>query len=477
MLASILANWILGEAASMTWLGIPRLDEVRFDGGGLLFLLGVSILATVLFSIVPLVSALRAPTQLTLRAAGRSGLLSRGQARLRDTFMIAQTAFAVIVTTEMVAMARSLAEIQRLPLGYRPDSVFIARISLPAATYQSSGDLARFEERLHRELTADPMVVSAGAVSVAPLTGLLRAVPFRIVGRPAPDDRDVPVAHFRSISPDYLTTVGAALRTGRLLSSTDDENSVRVALVSQVLADQYLGPNPVGQQLMVNDNNEGPRPLTVVGVVRNMRHVDLEGPPTFDIFVPLAQVHRDDAVFVAASQFWAVRLRSARADFREAFVRVLMRTDRNVALSTTGSLRDYVDRATAVRRFTVRLLAVFVGMAVLLAGLGVYAVSAYSVEQRRREIGLRLALGATPGGVVGLVLRRTLGAAGIAALIGTVGALAAGRLMTGLLYGVSHTDPAPLAAVIGLVVLTSAAAGWIPARRAARTDPLVAIHS
>jgi putative ABC transport system permease protein len=256
----------------------------------------------------------------------------------------------------------------------------------------------------------------------------------------------------------------------------DDDVAVKAAIISRALAMRYFGgADPIGQQLLVNDNNVGPRPVTVVGVVENMRHVNLDGPATFDIYIPIAQIHRDGLGFVTGSQFWTVRVTSGATDYPRTFARVLSGIDRDVAVSRVQPMRAYVDDSLSPRRFSVFALLGFAMVALVLATIGVYGVVAYSVEQRRREIGLRLALGATSIDVTRSFIEPALGLAIIGVTIGVVGALLTRQVVAGLLFGVTPTEPIILGAVAMSLMVTSAIAAAIPARRAATIDPAIAL--
>ncbi len=475
---TLLAWWGVALVTRTGPTTIPRLDEVRVDGMVLLFVAALLTLATGGFSLAPLATALRAAPQSALRAAGRTGAGLRGQGTLRSGFVVAQVALAVILTATTAALLSSLTRLQRVELGYRPDSVFVARLSLPPLRYPTVADVAGFYQRLHAELMRQPGVVAAGVVSIAPLSGLLSSVPFSVPSRPPVAYREQPSAHYRAISPGYLSAVGARLVSGRPFAESDGGSAPPVALVSRALSERYFGgADPLGQQVLVDDNNTGPRPLTVVGVLENLRHVDLEGPPTLDIYIPLRQVHPDGLRFVTGNQFWTVRVGTPPAAFGAAFLQVLRGVDAEVATSGLGSMASYVDAALAPRRFAVTLLLGVSGIALALSALGVYGVMTYSVTQRRRELGVRLALGAPPRRVVGLVLGQALGLCALGITLGVAGSLLAGRAVAGLLFGIAPNDAGTLIAVSVLIGLVGLAASWIPARRAARVDPVVVLSA
>jgi predicted permease len=475
IVGSMLARWVVSLVASSS-IAVLRLDEAGLDWRTLALVVVIAVVATLLFSVIQIASALRSTPRQALAAVGRGLHGSRDEARLRSAFLIAQLGFAVLLTIVTATMARSLARLQAVDLGFRPDSVFVARVSLPPQKYSSVADLNRFARDFERELRGMPGVSAAGAISIAPLSGNLATIPFRVVGRTPAAAHDDLTANFRAITPGYLAAVGASLVRGRDFGLADDEAAPRVVIVSRALADTHLnGRDPLGRELLINDNNRGPRPVTIVGVVENMRHVTVDGPAPFDIYLPMAQVHPDGLGLVAGSQFWTLRLASPSPAYARTFARTLERIDRDVAVGRVQSMRSYVDDHLSPRRFTVMALLGFALVALVLATIGVYGVVAYSVAQRRREIGLRLALGATGATVVSAFMRPTLVLTMIGVAIGSAGAALARNVVAELLFGVTATDPVIFGTVAALLILTSAVAAAVPARRASRIDPSIAL--
>ncbi len=472
---TLLSKWLVSLVASSS-LGVPRLDEVQLAGRTLLFVAAIAIFATLLFAAVQLVATTRSAPLQALASMGRGLGRSRGEARLRAGLLVAQLGLAVLLTIVTATMARSLARLQSVELGYRRDSVLVMRLSLPAQKYPTVSDLARFADELEGALRGDPRVVAAGAVSVAPLSGVLRMAPFTVAGRPPANDRDRPDANLRAVTPGYLRAVGATLLRGRDLAASDHGDAAKVALVSRALAERHFGAvDPIGRQLLIDDNEAGPRPVTIVGIVENMRHVNLDGPAEVDIYVPLAQSHSDGAGFLAASQFWMVRVAPGARDYAQTFARALASIDRDVALARPRWMSAYVERNLAPRKFSVLALVGFAAVAVLLAAVGVYGLVAYSVAQRKREIGLRLALGATARSVAGSFVGRTLGLAACGVAIGVAGAFLSKSIVAALLFGVTPTEPSIVVLVASSLVATSAVAASIAARRAAAIDPAIAL--
>jgi putative ABC transport system permease protein len=335
--------------------------------------------------------------------------------------------------------------------------------------------VARFYDRLIGRLAAAPGVRQIGVTSIAPLSGLLATVPFAIEGRQAPE-RDRTSANLRAISPGYLSSVGTRLVQGRPFAESDRADTPHVALVSAALADRLLSGNGVGQRLLVDDNNKGPRRVEIVGVVENVWQTALDLPPAFDIYIPLRQIHRDGVGFVRNNQFWMVKTDSDAAAFGTTFITHLRAIDPDAAVSGIGSMRQFIDGWLGPRRFNVALFAAFAFTAILLAVSGLYGLVAYAVSQRASEIGLRMAIGATHGEVHRMILGQaaTLGISG--SVIGLLLGIAGRPLMRGLVQDAS-IDPVIVAATAALLIAVVLMAAWLPARRAARIDPSLALKT
>ncbi|HEY7635596.1 MAG TPA: ADOP family duplicated permease [Gemmatimonadales bacterium] len=473
-----LAQSVIAYAATHLTAIAPRIEEARLGLPVLALVFAVGAVAVLLFSLVPILIARSASPAIVLRGAGRMGSSSPTQARLRSSFVVAEVALALIITSATAALVQSLIGLQRVELGYRPDSVFVARLSLPPARYRTADELSRFSTAMTAALDGAPGVVAAGGSSVAPLSGVLATVPFAPAHGAPPLRRDWPSANYRAVSPGYLPAVGASLIAGRLIAEEDDQAGPPIAVVNRTLASQYFGgATALGRELLIDDNDTGPRPVTIVGVVEDLREVDLDGPARPDVYIALPQIHPDAASLVAATQFWAVRLRSDPAGFGPRFLQTLREVDPAVATAGLTDLRAYVNAAIAPRRFSVSLLVSFSLIALLLTTLGVYGIAAYSVEQRRCEIGIRLAMGAAPRSIVGLMLGRTLRLAGIGIGVGVVGAYLTAGFMSRLMFGVSPGSPALLAAASAILLLAALVASWLPGLRAARTDALRALSA
>ena len=400
--------------------------------------------------------------------------------------VVAEISAALVLLLATIVLVQNLLRLHDLHPGFNPDGVFQARVSIPPA-YRSPDDVARFYERLSDRLAASPGVEQVGVISVAPLSGLLATVPFSVAGQPRASATGRAPISARSLRATCRPSARDCCRDGRS-PRRDRSDTPHVALVSAALADRFLSGSAVGQRLLIDDNNEGPRPVEIVGVVENVRHAALDLPPALDIYIPLRQIHPDGVALLRNNQFWMVRLPrrsesfggqadSDPAAFRATFLAHLRAVDPDAAVSSTGTMRQILDAWLGPRRFnlgSVRRLRADGG-----AARGVWvcmASSSYAVSQRAREIGLRMAIGATERDVQRMILRQ---------------AAQARRRRSGRRPGPRRRRSWPLVAhmspgrrdqpcgrrgdgqrcLIAVVLL----AAWLPARRAARIEPTLAL--
>jgi hypothetical protein len=311
-------------------------------------------------------------------------------------------------------------------------------------------------------------------ISNPPLSGVLATVPFQIVGAPPISDRDIPNVNFRIITPGYLGAVGTRLLEGRPLAETDRPGSPPAALVSATLAGKFLSPNPIGRHLLIDDNSTGPRQVEVVGVVQDVRQTALDTPPAFDIYIPLRQIHPDSLALVRNNQFWMIKAASDPSSLRVPFLKELRGVDPDAGISNTGPLDSFVEAWFGPRRFNLALLATFSATALLLSIAGVYAAVSYTVSQRRQEIGLRIAIGATSGDVRRLILGQAVRMVGAGLAAGLLVGVAARPLLSWVTRGAA-IGPWLIVLPAGLLIAVAIAAAWLPARRATQIAPSVAL--
>jgi predicted permease len=461
---------------------IPRLGEVRLDGTALAFVAAVAALATALLAGAALAAIARTRAGDVLRLASRGAIDDRWSHRMRRGMVVGEIAAALVLLLATVVLVQGLWRLENVYPGYDPDGVFQARISIPP-TYRMPDDVSRFYDRLSERLVASPGVEQLGVISVAPLSGLLVTVPFSVAGQ-ATATADRASANLRAISPGYLSAVRTRLLHGRSFAETDRSDTPSVALVSASLADRFLAGRPLGQRLLIDDNNTGPRPIEVVGVVENVRHAALDLPPAPDIYVPLRQVHPHGVGIVRNNQFWMVRTASDPSALRAAFLAHLRAVDPDAAVSDTGTMRQFFEASLGPQRLTLALIGAFALTAVLLAVIGLYGLASYAVSQRRPEIGLRLAIGATPGEVQWMILRQAAWLGAVGAGIGLVLAAAMRPVLSSLAPSIgtgggqgARIDPAAAAAVTAFLVCVVLLAAWRPARRASRIAPTLTLNA
>jgi putative ABC transport system permease protein len=469
----MLATWAVSIAVPWAPSSIPRLAEVSVDGRVLVFAALIAIAAAALLTVAPLSTVLRARADDVLRLAGRGAVGDRWSGRVRQALVIGEISAALLLLLTTTVLLQNVLRLQDVQPGFTPDSVFQARISIPPV-YKSPDDVARFYDRLSERLVNLPGVQSVGVTSVAPLSGILRTVPFTVEGE-GQLERDLPSVNLRVISPGLLPAIGTRLLNGRSFSEADRPDTPPAALVSSALAARVLNNAPLGRRLLINDNTKGPRPVEIVGVVEDVRQAAVDAPPGFDVYIPLRQIHPESVGFFRSNHFWMIRTGTAPAAFRSSFVAQLRAVDRDAALSGAGTMRDYVEAGLGPRRFNLGLFAAFSVTGVLLAVFGMYALVSYAVNQRQREIGVRMAIGASEGDIHRMILRQAalLGLAG-AALGGCLAAIAQ-PLVSRLAQDVSIPLRSAITTTAVLLVLVTLAA-WLPARRAARIPPTLALR-
>ena len=435
----------------------------------ILFLLGIMIISTCAFGLLP---ALR---------LGRSALAGRGASgghrHLRAALVAIEVAVAFAVVALAILLSESFAKLQSVDPGFRTERLLTVRLSLPRSAYPRTRDAERFVENLRPRLVALPGVDDAAAVNVVPLNGYHATADVWAADRPAPPSAERPQAQYRMVSPSYVRTFGIPLIAGRSFDERDTAGSEPVVLVSRTLASRYWGVgDAVGKTLMVQDGGAA-RSVRIVGVVGDVKHYGLDAEVTPDIYVPIPQVPDVTVQWLTNNMYWGVRTSGNPAAFREPFMRALRAVDRDVPASAMKTMDEALEVALAPRRTNLWLVRAFAALALGLAAAGTYAVTAFSVALRRRELAIRAALGATGArNIIGVVVDagRPLGA-GLA--VGLAAALAAAPLLRTLLFGVEPLAAGPLAVVTWTLLaagLSSALAAALPIRR---VDPIDALKT
>lgn len=469
---------ILLTIFGMEWLvslapvTIPRIEQVRMSPTVLGFALGLSFLTSILFGILPAMAAAKTDLQKDLKQGGR-GSGSIGNRALRNTLVVVDVALAMILLAGASLMVKSMTRVLEVPSGLTPDNVLTMKLSLFGPEFSGPDANPRivqtFQQSLDR-VASLPGVKAAGAVSQLPLGGDFDMYGVQIKDKLFANPEDAPGAFRYGVTPGYLEALGIPISRGRSIMASDDERAQPVVLINQLFAERiWPGEDVVGKQIQLG----GPtRPWrTVVGVVGNVRHEGLDGPQKLQVYVPEAQWFNPDSemalVIHAAGNPAAIT-----SSVREAVWAV----NRNVQITEVATMDQVIGASLSTRRFPMMLLGLFALAALLLAGLGLYGVLAYSVAQRTTEIGVRMALGALPGEVLRMVLRQGMFLVVIGVAAGVAGALALRSLLAGLLFEVKATDPPTLIAAALVLIVVATLACLIPARRATKVDPLVALR-
>jgi putative ABC transport system permease protein len=461
---------------SLSPANLPRAREVGLDARALGFTLAVSLFCGLLFGLAPAWQSSAVDLNRGLREGGK-GTGAAGN-RLRSLLVVAEVALALVLLIGTGLFIRSFQKVQEIKPGFDAGNALLVRLALPANNYPDGEAITRFAEQAEQRLATLPGVQSLGVVDIPPLSGGGTTVEFNVAGRPPAARDQTPRTQYRIATPGYFRALGIPLLAGREFSERDMATTPPVLLINQQIAQRYFADrNPVGEHLTINDNNQGPRALEIIGVVGDVKQLGLENSPTFDIYLPLAQAHADNVGFLRNSLHLTLRTANEPLALAASVKRELQAIDRDVPVSSVRTMEQSLAAIVAPRRFNLLLLGIFAAVALLLAAAGIYAVVAYAVTQRTQEIGIRLALGAQTKDVLRLVIGQSMRPALLGIGIGLIAALALTRLMAGLLFGVSATDPLTFGLIALLLTAVALLASWIPARRATKVDPMIALRA
>jgi putative ABC transport system permease protein len=455
---------IIGVVPDRTLVSIPGIASAGIDGGLVAYLALVSFLAALVFGLVPAFRATRTSIHDFLKQGARG---SSSRAGLRDGLVVAEIALTVVLVSGASLFGKSLRNLLAIDAGFRAEHVATAGILLSRQVADDPVRATGAFDRLDESVRKIPGVESVGLISRLPMNAG-ESGDFEIAGRPRSAPGQRPSGTIRKIGGEYFKTLGIALRRGRIFASGDRDGAPKVVIVNEALVRAYFpSVDPLGQGIIRSSDT-----LRVIGVVRDVAigSVDAPVPPTW--YVPLAQ---------SAAGFMRVAVRTTRDDtglFAQMST-ALGAIDPNAAMVEPVSMDDLVNRSSSVfaRRFPLILIGAFAGMALVLALVGIYGVVSYSVGQQRRELGIRMALGADARGVVGLFLRRSALIALIGAVGGIVAAIVSARFVAGMLYGVAPSDPVTYVGASVLLAGASLVATFVPAMRAARVDPTITLRS
>lgn len=465
----LLAAWAVHLLRALAGGRIPRMQDVAVDGGVLAFAAGLAVAVALLFGLAPALRLSRVSASSVIREGREGGGVVAGgvSPRARFSLVAAEVALSLVLLVGAGLLMRSFAEIRRVDLGFAPERVRQFTLTLPDARYDAER-ATLFFDALQERLAAIPGIAAAGVTSGGPLGSSHSSRQVQIVGEPEPRPGEEPLWLVRWVGPGYLRTLGIPLLRGRDLSPTDRGNSPRVALISQLAADRFFpGKDPIGQGFRFDPAGAA---WTVVGVVGDVRSLDVTQAAQPEVYVPYAQWGRTSMTVVLRTQGDVPNLATA-------IRRQVHALDPALAVYDERTLDAAVASSTSSERFYLVLLASFAGLALFLAGVGLYGVVAYVVSGRTREIGIRMALGAGPAGVARMVAVQGMRPVLVGVVIGVCGALAGARVLSGLLYQIEPWDPAAFVGSTVLLVAVGALACVLPAGAASRTSPLEAIRA
>jgi predicted permease len=467
----LLALWIVPALLALAPKGnLPRVEMIHIDGWVLAFTLLISLLTGIVFGLVPALGATRRELRDALNQAGRG--IAGQRERLGDALVVAEVALALVLLIGAGLILKSFLLLRAVNPGFEPDNVISMSVDLPDSAYHTTQQMRAFHEQMLARLSTLPGVQAVGGISWPPLNG-----GFEIVGDfTLEDGRKLPdgfLADKLIISPEYFRALRIRVLHGREFNESDNAVAPGVVIISQTVA-KTLWPDEdaIGKRISMEDNPKPSDWLTIVGVVDDVYQSGLRKADVAT-YQPYAQVTYP--IFLSTMTYF-VRSVSNAAQLAASMRAALHQVDKDQPAQSITAMQESVYRVTAEPRFQARLLGAFAALALLLAAVGIYGVLAYNVAQRTHEIGIRMALGAQAADVLRMILRRTMVLTGTGVVIGIAGALAVTRVLTKFLFGVTPTDPLTFVAVALTLVAAALAAGLIPARRAMRVDPMIALR-
>jgi putative ABC transport system permease protein len=473
-LGLLLAWWGVRAMVRFGPAGIPRLETLSLDWRVAFVTLAVSLATGILFGLAPALQASGTDAAETLKEGGRSSSGGARQ-RVRGLLVISEFALSLMLLIGAGLMVRSFLALQAIDPGYRPDHLLTMSLSVGGSQDIGPGQAQAYYQSALERVRAIPGAVSAGMTNHLPIAGDLWGYPFWVDGRPLPHPGEEPEAAYRLALPGYLETMKLPLVRGRTIEAGDTAAAPGVVVINEYTAQRYWpGENAIGKRITLSNPASSTTPawLTVVGVVKNDVTYDWAAPPSEELFLPYLQHTASMGHYITL----VVRTTGDPAALAPVVAGAIWQIDRNVTISDVQTMDTVVERATAEARFNMALLAVFATVATVLSAIGIFGVMSYAATRRRREIGIRLALGARPAEILQLIAGEGMVLALFGTAAGIAGALALTRLMAKLLYGVPPVDPLTFIAVPLLLTTVALAACLIPAFRAARISPVSALR-
>ena len=469
----LLAFWGVEALLAIAPASIPRTSEVGVDGTVLIFTLAVSVLAGIMFGLVPGLQSSKVDLHASFKE-GRGSTGDRGRRRTRRLLVVSEIALSLVLLVGAGLMIKSFWRLLNVDPGFDPNNVLTAQIALPQSRYPQFQQVDAFYKQLLERVESLPGVQSAGTVTVLPLSGSNSNASFEIEGRPRVSDDVRQNADYRMISEDYFRAMGVPLLKGRYFLESDREGAPAVVIINEAMTGFWPDEDPVGNR--INLGVPGSPWLTIVGIAKDIKHQGLDIRPKPEMFFLHSQNAYSGALGVWRSMTVVARTSSSPISLAGAIKSVVQAIDKDLPVARIQTMEQVLSNSVSQPRFTMLLLAVFAVLALALAAVGVYGVVSFSVAQRTHEFGIRMALGADARDVMKLVIREGLIIVSIGVTIGLALAFIATRLIASFLYGVSPSDPLTFLAISLLLVGVALGACFVPGRRATKVDPMEALR-
>ncbi len=474
-----LTTLLAGNSTSFS-VRLPRLSEIKLDATALGFTFAVSLLTSLLFGLAPALAASKPDLNQVLKEGGRG--TTGGRRRLRESLVVAELALALVLLIGAGLLMNSFIKLQAVDPGFNPHNLLTMTVSLNGASQYVGPARETFYQQMTDRLSALPGVESVSAINHLPLAGDVWGNSFVIEGRPLPPPGQEIVTTERVSRPGYFRTMSIPLRAGRDFTERDTPDAPGFVIINETLARRYWpSEDPIGKRLTFDNPRSAspaPRWLTVVGVIKDVKQDNWVGAPGNEVYEPFQQSRgfytRTTGPFTAMTL--VIRTSVAPQSLATAVQETVKALDRNLPVSSALSMEQVIADTLWQPRFNLQLIGLFAAVALALAAIGLYGVMSYSVAQRTHEVGLRMALGAQSGDVLKLVVGQGMKLALLGVGAGLLVSVALTRLMTRLLFGVSATDLTTFAVIAILLMLVALVACWLPARRAARVEPLAALR-
>jgi putative ABC transport system permease protein len=476
-LGVLLSFWAKDLLLALSPADFPRASAVSIDGRVLLFSLLVTLFAGLAMGLAPAIQNTRSDLNSELKEGGRDGT-SETRNRVRSLLIVSEIALSLMLLVAAGLLLKSYGQLRGVNPGFDANHVLAVRLSLPAARYSNAASVKTFYDKITPRIVGLPGVEGVSAASALPLSGLIARTTFTIAGRAPVSPGETPFAQHRWVGPGYFETMKIPLVRGRDITDSDNDHAPGAIIIDQALQRHFFGAeDPLGAHVLINMGDGNPaRDYEVVGIVEDVKHMGLTDEPVPTLYGPIPQAPKSAVPFMANNFSLVVRTGIEPEVLASTLRRELRNVDVDVATAGVRPMRQFLSASVAARRFNMELLGVFAVTALLLAAAGLYALIAYLVSQRTREIGIRLALGATPRHILRLMIGQGMKLTLIGITIGVVGAIVVTRLMRSLLFAVAPTDLMTFGISAAALIAVALLACFIPARRATKVDPLVALR-